>query len=68
VSVPYALGLAARLRHRADRPMTYHHATPNRQHCALDDALQPGPEESVETPFARHAAAAVDAVLPTGAR
>jgi alanine-glyoxylate transaminase/serine-glyoxylate transaminase/serine-pyruvate transaminase len=55
--VPYSLDLAEHLRYWADRPMTYHHTTPNLQYYALDEALRLGLEEGLEARFARHAAA-----------
>ncbi len=64
--VPYSLDLAEHLRYWADRPMTYHHTTPNLQYYALDEALRLGIEEGLEARFARHAAAG--AHLQTGFR
>lgn len=55
--VPYSLDLSEHLRYWADRPMTYHHTTPNLQYYALDEALRLGLEEGLEERFARHAAA-----------
>lgn len=53
--VPYSMDLAELLRYWADRPMTYHHTTPNLAYYALDEALRLGLEEGLEERFARHA-------------
>lgn len=55
--VPYSLDLAAHLRYWLDRPMTYHHTTPNLQYYALDEAIRLAREEGLEERIARHAAA-----------
>ena len=53
--VPYSMDIAELVKYWADRPMTYHHTTPNLGYYALDEALRLGLEEGLENRFARHA-------------
>ena len=53
--VPYSMDLAELLKYWVDRPMTYHHTTPNLGYYALDEALRLGLEEGLEERIARHA-------------
>ncbi len=55
--VPYSLDLAALIKHWIDRPITYHHTTPNLQYYALDEALRLSLEEGLDARYARHAEA-----------
>ncbi len=55
--VPYSLDLAALIKHWVDRPITYHHTTPNLQYYALDEALRLSLEEGLDARYARHAEA-----------
>ncbi len=52
--VPYSLDLAALIKHWIDRPITYHHTTPNLQYYALDEALRLSLEEGLDARYARH--------------
>lgn len=53
--VPYALDLLEHLRYWFDRPVTYHHTTPNVLYYALDAALRILLDEGLEASWARHA-------------
>ena len=53
--VPYSMDLAELIKYWVDRPMTYHHTTPNLGYYALDEALRLGLEEGLEERYARHA-------------
>ncbi len=55
--VPYSLDIAALIKHWIDRPITYHHTTPNLQYYALDEALRLSLEEGLDARYARHAEA-----------
>jgi len=55
--VPYSLDLKEHVRFWTERPMMYHHTSPNLQYYALDEALRLALEEGLPERFARHAAA-----------
>jgi alanine-glyoxylate transaminase/serine-glyoxylate transaminase/serine-pyruvate transaminase len=55
--VPYSLDIAELIRYWLDRPIAYHHTTPNLQYYALGEALRLALEEGIEARCARHAAA-----------
>jgi alanine-glyoxylate transaminase/serine-glyoxylate transaminase/serine-pyruvate transaminase len=53
--VPYSMDIAELIKYWVDRPMTYHHTTPNLGYYALDEALRLGLEEGLQNRFDRHA-------------
>ena len=55
MSVPYSLDLAEHMKFWLDRPMTYHHTTPNLQYYALGEALRLSLAEGLDARYARHA-------------
>jgi aspartate aminotransferase-like enzyme len=55
MQVPYSLDLAEHIKYWFDRPMTYHHTTPNLSYYALDEALCLALEEGLDARYARHA-------------
>ena len=55
--VPYSLDITEHIKYWLERPITYHHTTPNLQYYALGEALRIALEEGLEQRFARHAEA-----------
>ena len=55
MQVPYSLDLAEHIKYWIDRPMAYHHTTPNLSYYALDEALRLSLEEGLDVRYARHA-------------